>query len=174
MRAALAAELGHLRSRAGDVAWVAPENLHVTVKFLGSVAEERLPAVGRAVGAVAAASRPFSLIVSGLGAFPTVTRPRVVWAGLGPGTEALAALAGQVEEALAALGFAREGRPFVGHVTLGRRRQPRPDAGLARTLVAAAGRRFGRTVVDRLVLMRSDLGPRGARYRPLESWPLGA
>jgi 2'-5' RNA ligase len=173
VRAALAGAIGHLRSRAREVAWVAPENLHVTLKFLGAVDEERLPAVGQALAAVAAAARGFELVIAGLGAFPTPTRPRVLWAGIDAGADALASLARAVEGALAGLGFPREERPFVGHVTLGRVREPRRDPGLARALAAAADRAFGRTAVDRLTLMRSDLGPRGARYTPLGSWPLG-
>lgn len=173
MRAALAAQIRHLQSRARNVAWVAPENLHVTLKFLGSVEEERLPAVGGTLAAVASAVRGFELAIAGLGAFPTVTRPRVVWAGLTAGAEPLASLAAAVEVALEPLGFAREERPFVGHVTLGRVREPRRDPGLTRALTAAPGRSFGRMAVDRLTLMRSDLSPRGARYTPLGSWPLG-
>ncbi|MCL6640552.1 MAG: RNA 2',3'-cyclic phosphodiesterase [Candidatus Rokubacteria bacterium] len=174
MRAALAGEIRHLQSRAPAVAWVAPENLHVTLKFLGSVEEERLTAVGEALASVASAARGFELAVAGLGAFPTPTRPRVVWAGIAGGAEPLASLAAAVEVALEPLGFPREKRPFVGHVTLGRVREPRRAPGLARALTAAADRAFGRTAADRLTLMRSDLSPRGARYTPLGSWPLGS
>jgi 2'-5' RNA ligase len=174
VRAALAGAIGHLQTRAREVAWVAPENLHVTLKFLGAVDEERLPAVGQALAAVAAAAQRFELVVAGLGAFPTVTRPRVVWAGIAAGAEPLASLASEVDAALGALGFPREERPWVGHVTLGRVRDPRRDPVLAQALAAGAGRPFGRTAVNRLTLMRSDLSPRGARYTPLDSWPLGA
>lgn len=173
MRAALADQIRRLQSRAREVAWVPPENLHVTLKFLGSVEEERVGAVGRALAAVTAAARSFDLAIAGLSAFPTATRPRVVWAGVGAGGEQLAALAAAVEGALAALGFPPEDRPYVGHVTLGRMRQPRRDPILARALAVGAEQPFGRTSVDRLTLMRSDLSPRGARYTPLDSWPLG-
>ncbi|HXG01903.1 MAG TPA: RNA 2',3'-cyclic phosphodiesterase [Candidatus Binatia bacterium] len=173
VRAALAAEIRYLQSRAPDVAWVPPENLHLTLKFLGAVEEERVPLVGRALAAVAARMDAFDLAIAGLGAFPSVTRPRVLWAGISAGAEALACLAGEIEDALAALGFAREERPFAGHVTLGRVRVPRRDPVLGEALAAGLRRPFGRTVVDRLTLIRSDLSPRGARYTPLDSWPLG-
>jgi 2'-5' RNA ligase len=173
VRAALAAEIGHLRSRARDVAWVPPENLHVTLKFLGAVEEERLALVGRRLEAVASRARRFELAIAGLGAFPAVSRPRVLWAGISAGGETLASLAAAVDEALEALGFAREARPFAAHVTLGRVRAPRRDPVLAEALAAGLQRRFGRLVVDRLTLMRSDLSPHGARYTPLDSWPLG-
>ena len=82
-RDALAARVERLRPRAGGVAWVAPENLHVTLKFLGGVEAERLPLVREALDRAVAGRAPFDLVVSGLGAFPTPTRPRVLWAGIG-------------------------------------------------------------------------------------------
>ena len=74
--------------------------------------------------------------------------------------------------ALAAHGFAREDRPFSGHVTLGRVRQPGRDERLAAALAAGARHQFGRLAVDRLALMRSELSPRGARYSITSAWPL--
>lgn len=173
VRAALAAEIARLRPAGREVAWVAAENLHVTLRFLGGVEEDRLEAVGAALAAVAAGAAGFEVEVRGLGAFPTPSRPRVLWAGLAGGAPALAELAGRVEEALAGLGFPREERPFAGHVTLGRVREPRRDPRLEQALAAGAGRPFGRLPVDRVALMRSDLSPRGARYTVLGAWPLG-
>ena len=88
----------------------------------------------------------------------------MIWAGVGRGTDALVLLASRVDEALATLGFEREPRPFSPHVTLGRVRTPRGDLALAEALRAGEGREFGRLVVERVALMRSDLSPRGARY----------
>jgi 2'-5' RNA ligase len=156
-----------------DVAWVPPDNLHVTVKFLGGVAPDRLEAVAEALGRVARAAAPFAVVVQGLGAFPTPARARVIWAGITTGAAELAALAAHVEDVLAPLGFDRERRPFSAHVTLGRVRAPRRDPGLARALEGTAGVQFGRFAVERLWLMQSDLSPRGAHYTPLGSWPLG-
>jgi 2'-5' RNA ligase len=170
IRGALAAEIDRLREAARGVAWVAPDNLHVTLKFLGEVASARLPAVADALAAVAATDAVFTLEIAALGAFPTPTRVRVVWAGLGEGRQPLASLAARVDDALSGLGFERESRPFAGHVTLGRVREPRRNEALAAALGRA--RRFGRFRVERLALMRSDLSPRGARYTPLETWPL--
>jgi 2'-5' RNA ligase len=155
------------------VSWVAPENLHVTLKFLGNVDPTRLDAVRSALAAAAPAREAFDLAVQGLGAFPSPTRPRVIWAGVGAGEAPAAALAGRVEELLVPLGFAREARPFAAHVTLGRVREPRPDAALAEALAAGAARPFGLVRVARLSLMRSELSPRGARYTELAGWPLG-
>lgn len=129
--------------------------------------EATLPSV---IGALtdAAASRPaFDLTVHGLGAFPSTTRPRVLWAGVCDGARAVERAAAAVEEALAAFGFEREARPFSAHVTLGRLRTPRRDPGLTEALGAGGDREFGRAHADHLSLMRSDLAPRGARHTEL-------
>lgn len=164
VRAALAHEIDRLRGIAAGVAWVAEANLHVTLKFLGQVEEARLGAVADALTAVAARCTTFELGVRGLGAFPSATRPRVVWAGLEPPTP-LAALAGDIDAALVALGFPGETRPFAAHVTLGRLREPRRLAALAGALARPAD--FGRLRVARVSLMRSQLHPHGARYSEL-------
>jgi len=85
-----------------------------------------------------------------------------------------ARLARSVDGALAGQGFAPEERPFSGHVTLGRVREPGRDRHLASALAAGAGHRFGRLTVDRFALMRSELSPRGARYSIIAAWPLSA
>lgn len=115
----------------------------------------------------------FDLAIESLGAFPTASRPRVIWAGLGRGLEPLTDLAGRVEGALADVGFASEDRPFSPHVTLGRVREPRRDARLEAAVLAGAHVPFGTVAVGRVSLMQSQLSPRGARYTELSSHPLG-
>jgi len=154
------------------VSWVAVPNLHLTLKFLGGVEPDRLEAVAAALADVAPARPAFELVMRGLGAFPSPTRPRVVWAGVRDGAEVVQ-LASAVEEALAGLGFPPEGRPFSSHVTLGRVREPQRDPALTAGLAEGAGREFGAFRVDQVALMRSDLSPRGARYTALGSWALG-
>lgn len=170
--ASLGAEIERLRGVVRDVAWVAPDNLHVTVKFLGEVAEALLGPAGDALAPVAAAAPPFDLVVDGLGAFPSAARARVVWAGTRDGSAALGRLAVAVDAALAPLGFAAEARPFTAHVTLGRVRVPRRVPALETALAAAPGGPYGTVRVERLSLMRSDLAPGGARYRELRRLPL--
>lgn len=173
-RAALASAALDLHAPAAGlpVAWVAPENFHVTLKFLGGVNEGRVPDVIQALHAAAAGHRALEMHVGGLGAFPSATRPRVLWAGIVGGGEALAVLAAAVDERLAALGFPREARAFAPHITLARVREPRRVPALADVLVAGSTRHFGRVAIDHVALMRSDLSPRGARYTALASVPL--
>lgn len=116
-----------------------------------------------AVTAVAA----FDATVHGLGAFPAPTRPRVIWAGVRGGADAMREVADRVDAALAPLGLPRETRPFSPHVTLGRVRVPPRDPRLAGALAAAAGREFGRLHVAQVALMQSRLSPRGVAYTEL-------
>ena len=163
-RAALRAEIDHLRRVAPDVAWVAAENLHVTLKFLGRVETARLRDVAAGLEEAVRVARAFDIEVRGLGAFPSPSRPRVVWAGIAAGRDPMNALAERVEQALAPLGFPREARAFSPHVTLGRVREPRRDPRLSRLIEAAENLEFGVVRVDAVWLMRSDLSTRGARY----------
>lgn len=174
VRAALGVEIERLRTFGRNVSWVAPDNLHVTLKFLGNVEPARLDDAVSALTVAAAAVAPFELAIVGLGAFPSPTRPRVLWAGLAAGADAAAKLARSVDSALAGHGFPPEDRPFAGHVTLGRVREPRGDPRLASALTAGAGHRFGGLPVDRFALMRSDLSSRGAHYSIVAAWPLSA
>lgn len=149
---------------------MAPDNLHVTLKFLGAVDTSRLPVVREALDRAVAGCASFDLAVSGLGAFPTPTRPRVIWAGAAAGSSELKDVAARVERELTAVGFASDERAFSAHVTLGRVREPRGNERLAEAL--GGGERFGTVRVDRVSLMRSDLSPRGARYSELSAHPL--
>jgi len=158
----------------GDVAWVKPGNLHLTVKFLGDVAQDRIGAVVTALDAAALGLPVFDAALRGLGAFPSITRPRVIWAGMTEGAGAMVELAGRVEEALAAVGFARDARPFSPHVTLGRVRRPGPNGALASALRAADAHEFGGIRVAGVRLIRSELSPGGARYTELAAARLHA
>lgn len=153
---------------------MAAGNLHLTVKFLGEVGEDRIEAIAGALTGAVAGVRAFDVRVEGLGAFPSAARPRVVWAGVTAGADAMRDLAGRIDEALVAVGVAREARPFSPHITLGRARQPGRAPALTEALRGGAGRLFGRLRVVRASLMRSELSPRGARYAELAVASLGA
>lgn len=174
VRARLGAEIERLRPTAPPVAWVTPGNLHITLKFLGGVDPAMIGPVTAGLAKVAARAMPFPLTIQGLGAFPSLTRPRVIWAGTDAGAETLIALATSVQHALAGLGFPPEARPFSPHVTLGRVRAPQRDQALADALAEAERRALGVVEVAYMSLMRSDLSSRGARYTELAAYPLGA
>lgn len=158
------------------VSWVRPDGLHLTLKFLGEVEEARVAEVAAALGRVAAAHAPVRLVVAGVGAFPSLARPRVVWAGVDP-TPRLELLQHDVEAACAELGFEVEGRAFRPHVTLGRVR-PGTRASDARVeslraLAAAASQATpsADVLVPTLDLMGSVLMPGGARHEAVARLP---
>jgi 2'-5' RNA ligase len=99
---------------------VGPEKIHLTLKFLGDVAEDDLNSVKQALEPVRESHEPFEVSTSGFGAFPSERRARIFWVGVGEGSGALRALARDVEDLLKPAGFEREGRPYMPHLTLGR------------------------------------------------------
>ncbi|MDE2180518.1 MAG: RNA 2',3'-cyclic phosphodiesterase [candidate division NC10 bacterium] len=173
LKAALAGVQERLKATRADVGWVRPDNLHLTLKFLGQVEEGRIGAIGEAIAAATAGCGPVRLVFQGLGAFPSPRAARVVWIGLSHGAEALAELQARIEAKLESLGFAREARPFTAHLTLGRVRGPAHREQLARALAGASAEMLGDMLLDRIELMKSDLSAGGARYSILQSFPLG-
>jgi RNA 2',3'-cyclic 3'-phosphodiesterase len=172
VRAALAGEQSRLRllcSRNRAIRWTEPESLHLTLKFLGAVAQDRVPAVIDAVKRVGGFA-PFEVEARGFGFFPDAKRPRVFWAGF-EAPAALGELARRLEVALATLGFAREDRPFTPHLTLARFREPRSDPTLLQAIEQVRGASLGRFQVDRYFLFESHLLPGGAKHEKLASFP---
>ncbi|HEY7142292.1 MAG TPA: RNA 2',3'-cyclic phosphodiesterase [Methylomirabilota bacterium] len=165
VRAGLAAVSAELRGQIRGLAWVRAENLHITLRFLGAIEPERLARVRESMAAAAATLAPFTMSLGGLGGFPSGRAPRVLWAGVTAGAEGLESLYTVLEAALVARGIPGESRAFHPHVTLARARNLRGADGLATVL--GAGPAFGEARVETLHLMRSELGPRGARYSAL-------
>jgi len=160
----------------GAVRWVRPESIHVTLKFLGDVPQERIGAIESALEQACAPVVPLAFAVAGAGCFPDARRPNVVWVGVEDSGGQLLALQQAVERALNPLGYPPEGRPFRPHLTLGRTNRNAPGADLRKVGEAVSGLRIGHVAqvrVAEVVLMRSDLSPAGARYTPLARIPLG-
>ncbi len=154
-----------LRQLDAQISWVKPENIHLTLKFLGDVSASRLPSVTAAIERAAASIAPFELEVSGAGCFPSARSPRVLWVGLSDLPPSLAELHKAMEAELASVGFARESKKFSPHLTIGRVRAPRNAALVAEQLLAGgfAAQRF---TAREVILMRSDLNPAGSIYTP--------
>ncbi|MBC7359324.1 MAG: RNA 2',3'-cyclic phosphodiesterase [Desulfacinum sp.] len=162
-----------LRQRDLPVRWIPVDRVHLTLKFLGDVPPERIGDMARALTRAVSDQPPFQLQPAGCGAFPTLKNMRVVWVGVQGDLQALKALHGKVEGALAPLGYPPENRPFRAHLTIGRVKGTRNLRGLQEALLA--GRSFEGVVFDvsQVVLYKSDLRPDGARYTPLHRIPLG-
>lgn len=148
----------------GDVRWVRPRNVHLTLKFLGDVQEERLDAIVAATDSVCERHEKFEAAATGFGAFPSTRKARILWAGVGEGSERLRTLADDLEEALELLGFERERRPYTPHATVGRARGRPVVLGDSGAAMKPLGFR-----VERVDVVRSVLREDGAVYEVLES-----
>lgn len=169
VRTAVASEVETLKPLARAVAWVPPQNLHLTFKFLGELAPEVLEAVEERLVEAVSGTEPFILTFHGLGAFPGLARPRVIWVGVAQGARECQALQAQVEAALASRGFPKEARPYTPHLTIGRVREPRGLTALQQAITRDGQKEFGGQSVTSIALMRSDLHPSGARYTELST-----
>jgi RNA 2',3'-cyclic 3'-phosphodiesterase len=151
---------------------VEPENLHVTLKFLGATDPDLVAEIQKIAESAASGQTRGQLTLSGLGVFPHLHRPNVVWVGLeGPGAKTLSALAASLEVSLEPLGFAREQRPFAPHLTLARVKA-KPPPSLRTLLERHAKTVFGTASVEEIELIRSEPGPDGSRYTVLGRCPL--
>jgi len=149
------------------VKWVDPGGIHLTLKFLGNVPSQRVTEITEAMRRAVRGTAPFSLEVSGLGAFPNLKQIRVLWVGIGGELDRLSTLQQSVDSALAALGFAREERPFVPHLTLARVREgtSAPEKkGFGELVGSATFEEKYPVEVEAIRLMRSQLTPAGAVY----------
>ncbi len=178
MLEAIARAQDRLRQEApeGLVRWVQPQGIHLTLKFLGDTPTNQVDAIGEALRVACTGHTPFMLSVSGLGCFPDLKRPRVVWAGVDETGGQLKRLQGAVERAIAPLGFPTESRPFNPHLTLGRVKEGRADAlrALGDCVARLSARiQLGEVRVASVGLIRSDLLPGGAVYTPLVHAELG-
>jgi len=171
-RAAVSAAVAPLRADPAPVSWVAPGNLHITMKFLGEISRDRAGAAVEALEDAAAGFRPFGLEAEGAGAFPGTRNPRVLWVGLREPLELVRELQENMENALSGAGFPREDRPFHPHITVGRPRGVLPPAWGDRFVRALSGRRFGEVPVPKVTLYESRLSPGGAVYTVVRDFPL--
>ena len=172
-RHAIHAATTPVRDVARGVSWVAEANVHLTLKFLGEQTASALDGLRGAVREVGAAHRPFALTLGGLGAFPNLREPRIVWMGVHQ-SPALERVYRDVESACAALGISADARPFRPHLTLGRVRAPLERAAAQQLAERARAVQYSGTVEVRAVdLMSSTLTPGGSKYEVVESANLG-
>jgi len=166
--AKISAAITELKSRVPGVHWVAPTNIHLTLKFLGNVEEEQIDRIGAALEEQIHPFPRFTINAKGLGVFPDLRRPRILWVGLA-GIE-LESLVSRLESALEALDFAPEKRTFTPHLTVGRWRQSdRAPKTLRQTLEDWKDYPFGSTNVDEVILFQSVLKPERAIHARLRT-----
>ena len=156
-----------------SVRWTKPEQLHLTLRFLGSVREEQIanltPALERACSGVA----PIELMLSNLGCFPSRSQPRIIWAGVSNGAQELTQLAERVRTGTATFGDSRDSKPFVPHLTIGRSKDPgSSDRRVGEIIYSENPKRFGMLHVSELRLMKSELSRIGSIYSVIARPPL--
>ncbi|MCD5390965.1 RNA 2',3'-cyclic phosphodiesterase [candidate division NPL-UPA2 bacterium] len=167
IRSKLASVQDELKKCKADVKWVKAENIHITLKFLGYILESQLKDIFKAADESIEGTSPFTLSFSGLGVFPKLQNPRVVWMGVKEGKEELVRISRNLEEILNRCGFEKEERPFHPHLTLGRVKSPRNRDSLIKAIESEKDRSAGSMQVEELVVMQSLLKPGGAEYSAL-------
>ena len=164
-------ELRHLKA---DVQWVRPENIHLTLKFLGAVSEEVLEKITLALSPVLSSRELFDLHIRGFGCFPSSRHPRVLWLGIDRGTEQISPLQEAIEKKAAELSFSPERRPFTPHLTIGRVRSFQGKGALAQAIETHKNIEIGSFRAKEVFLYQSELTPSGAIYKKLKIFPMRA
>lgn len=160
-----------LKSSEADVKWVAPQNIHLTLKFLGEVDDNKLDEVKQVMDNAACACASFQGRISAIGAFPKIDFPRVIWLGIDPGDSETKEIAKTLEDALEKAGIPKEDRPFSSHITLGRVRSNMNRERLVRSLKDSQERMGEKKLeftVTKITLFKSTLTPKGPVYEALK------
>jgi 2'-5' RNA ligase len=168
VRAAISLFCEKLRRTMPAARWVRSEGIHVTLKFIGEVSEQRVAAIQAALAKIRSAS-PVEMSFRGTGFFPNERRPRVFWAGIDASPN-LAHIAAEIEAQLEPLGIARESREFRPHLTLARFDESRGIENLHAALQGAATKEFGVVNTSEFYLYESKLGRGGAQYSKLATF----
>jgi len=155
--------------------WVPPNNIHLTLRFLGNIQDEHVGDIERLMEEAAKGFHPFTVSLEGLGAFPHAARPRVLWVGVVEGKDPLSRLQERLERGLASMGFPPEEKAFKPHLTVARFKFPKEE--VRRRVYQACRKRekagWGAMEAASVVLFESILSPQGARYRKVKEVALG-
>jgi RNA 2',3'-cyclic 3'-phosphodiesterase len=165
-----------LRVAAAEVNWVRPQQMHLTLKFLGDVPDTDSPDICRVVNEVAAEFEPFEITCRRVGAFPNVREPRTLWIGIEDGADELKRLAAAIDDGLKSeLGYAKEHRAFQPHFTIGRVKRELPGGRGELTQLLEKHAQFDAdlVVIDEVVTFASFLGRQGPSHNALGHSPLG-
>ncbi|MDD5495718.1 MAG: RNA 2',3'-cyclic phosphodiesterase [Candidatus Omnitrophica bacterium] len=169
IRDSLAQAQAHLKYAGADVKWVEKNNIHLTLKFLGEIDEERGEKVKSILDQIAKDTKPFEITIKDIGAFPKLEFPRVIWAGLDKGADESKTLAKKIDEALSKIGFQKESRPFAAHLTIGRVRTPKNRQALKEKVESFNSQLLTQNsqLITSVILFQSTLTPKGPIYTKL-------
>jgi 2'-5' RNA ligase len=173
VKAALLSLQQELKTSGADVRWVRPDGIHLTLKFLGNIEDKIVDRVVEILKGTCRKFQAFQCDVRGVGVFPGARAPRVLWAGIAD-HDALILLQQDIDAGMSSMGFERENRKFTPHLTLGRFRSSEGKMALLDRMEAYKELHLGIIDVNHISLMRSDLGPAGAKYTRIAEIPLGS
>jgi 2'-5' RNA ligase len=168
VRARLQQHIATLRKEIPDAAarWSRVENIHLTLKFFGNVAVDRIPAISAAAERAVSGAAPFKIEIGNTGVFPRPSRPQVLWIGVSDPSGKLSVLQHHIETECATIGFSKEARDYRPHLTIARLRKPESarrlaDAHMQMTFEPIAVK------LNEVILFRSELSSKGSRYTPI-------
>lgn len=155
-----------LKYSGADVKWVAPGNIHLTLKFLGEITEKKAEEVKMALDKIGKDMKSFEISLKDAGAFPRIEYPRVIWVGLDKGSPESKILAGKIDEELSKIGFEKESRPFAAHLTIGRVRSPKNKSVLKEKIETIGSQSMVHSlqIVSSVILFQSTLTPHESIY----------
>ncbi|MFH0795080.1 MAG: RNA 2',3'-cyclic phosphodiesterase [bacterium] len=153
-------------------AWVSPDAMHLTLKFLGATSEEDVPRLNEILTESVNNEPEFEMSVEGLGVFPSPHRPSVLWMGIKEGKANLARLAARIDQRVESLGFEREKRDYHPHLTLARIKALRGVEAMMEIVNSHKHLGAGHCRITRVVLFKSELRPEGALHTPIAFFPL--
>ena len=172
IRGAIVSSIDSLKKSGADVKWVSPENIHITLQFLGDTEEARIPLIKGSLDKILLTYSPFYIKIAGVGCFPDVRRPRIIWVGTEE-SQPVINLHGDIAKGLERLGYQEEERNFTPHLTIGRVKSNRNSGELIRKMDEIKAASFSGFEVQNITLMKSELKPSGPIYYSLAEIPFG-
>ena len=157
-----------LKKCRADVKWVQPENIHLTLKFLGERDEKKIEKIKEVIEETAREKVCFSVRLCNIGAFPKVESPRVIWVGIDEGERETKEIAYELEEKIAKIGIPKEEKPFSSHITIARLRSPSNRENLVQELKKLPKIQNKKFPVTKITLYKSTLTPKGPIYEALK------
>lgn len=171
VKSALSGLQRNFRSCGADIRWVNPDNIHLTLKFLGEITEETVRDIVKLMTLICSRNNSFQLDIKGINVFPGLKSPRVLWVGV-EDLDSLNTLQQEIEEGTTSLGFKRENRKFKPHLTLGRFRSSKEKESIIKACSLRKEDVLGSVDVKSVSLMKSELNSSGARHSIIAELPL--
>jgi len=160
----------HFKSLSLSASWVRPDNIHLTLKFLGNTEPEKIPQIVETMNTCVGSIAPFSLSLTEVGGFPNLNQPRVLWVGLADSQGFLVSAQKNIDQNLSRLGYDADNKPFFPHLTLARIKSPKGRQGIKEKIASLNMDETKPFCISSIKLYKSDLTPRGAIYTSLHEF----